>query len=211
MAALIPEHFTPQTPAQTINNFLQQLSQKSATWKLYPRVVSYKSKQSKELHIQCQGTEEGRADYNACDPIHALKSSLRVTGTIIWLSASLFRIGQSGADNNWHAYIMVYYNREVVIVDPDYKGKTGFQRNVRDFAALGLCRELLGLMTGEKTEKVGGGSCWGRAVKRVRIGHSGYGIPGQKKCMTMAGQWLNQFVEAGFPVGVFDSWEVIKM
>ena len=207
-----PEHFTPQTSAQTINNFLQQLSQRSAAWKLHPTVVSYKSKKSKKFHIKGQGTEEGRAEYDACDPIHALKDSLRVTGTIIWLSASLFRIGQLGTEEDqWHAYIMVYYDGEVVIVDPDYKGKTGFQRNVRDFPALGLLRELLGLMTGEKTEKVGGGCCWSRVVKRVRIGHSRYGIPGQGRCMTMAGQWLDQFVEAGFPVDLFDSWEVIKI
>jgi len=90
-------------------------------------VVSYKSEANKQYHIARQTTDEARAEYQACDRIQVLKRTLRAKGTIVWLSGSLFHVGDTGEDDHWHSYVMIYYEREVVILDPEYVGVVKFK------------------------------------------------------------------------------------
>jgi hypothetical protein len=214
MAAINPQTFTNNTPATILNQFLQQLAQDPQNqFTIHQRVVSYKSEANKQSHISRQTTDEARAEYQACDRIQVLKGTLRVQGTIVWLSGSLFHIGDTGADDDWHSYVMIYHEREVVIVDPEYAGVVAGQdqRRVRHMSGLGLLVELLPYMYKGKKERVNGSAAWGRPIDRVRIGRTGFGVPGQQMCNSMTGQWVQSFIQAGCPMEWFDGWEELRM
>ena len=123
MTPIVPTEFTQYTPSLIINQFLKQLqNEPENTFTIYPTVLSYPSMSAKRRHIESQATIQGKADYEACNHIQAVKSKLKADGTILWLSGSLFHVGMSGSDNPWHAYIVVYIHRRLVIIDPDYTG-----------------------------------------------------------------------------------------
>ena len=209
MAQLNPALFDATTPPSTINQFLAQLAlEPTNTFQIYPRVVSYKSEASKRGYIARQTTDMTREEYGACDKIQAVKCTFKSAGTIIWLSGNMSRVGDIGKDNVWHTYIVVYHERELVIVDPGYAGRAGSQRRLNDIAGFQLVREFIPLICKRRGEKVGGEGCWGRAITRIRIGSTGFGTDGQSKCMS--GQWLESFVQAGCPMDWFDGWEEIK-
>jgi len=214
MAAIDPQAFTNNTPASILNQFLAQLAQDPQNqFIIHERVVSYKSEANKQSHIARQTTDEARAEYQACDRIQALKRTLRAKGTIVWLSGSLFRVGDTGGDDHWYSYVMIYCEREVVIVDPEYVGVVGGQdqRRVRNVRGLGLLVELLPYMYKGKKERVNGSVAWGRRIDRIRIGTTGFGVLGQQMCNSMIGQWLQSFVQAGCPMQWFDGWEELRM
>ena len=176
------------------------------------RLVSYKSQASKLSHIARQTTDEGKAEYRACDRIQVLKQSLRAGGTIVWLAGSLFRVGDTGPEDDWHSYIMIYHEGEVAIVDPEYAGivQGQGQRRVKNMSGLGLVVELLPYIYKRQRERVHGAAGWGRQIDRVRIGTTGFGVPGQRRCNTMSWQWLQSFVQAGCPMQWFDGWEELN-
>jgi len=121
MAALNPQTFINDTPASTINQFLAQLAAEPANqFNIHQRVVSYKSQANKQSHIARQTTHEAREEYRVCDRIQVLKQTFTAGGTIVWLSGSLFRVGDTGPEDEWHSYILIYHEMEVVIVDPEY-------------------------------------------------------------------------------------------
>ena len=96
---------------------------------------------------------------------------LRLLGAFFGFPAACLELGRLGAGNKWHAYTVIYRDREIVIVDSENRGPTGVKRRVREFDGMWLARELLAVMSKRQTEKVGGESCWGR------IGFE-LGIPG---------------------------------
>jgi len=55
---------------------------------------------------------------------------------------------------------------------------------------LGLVIELLPYIYKRRIERVGGAAGWGRPIDRVRIRTTGFGAPGEMRCNTMTGQWL---------------------
>lgn len=178
---------------------------------IHPRVVAFKSQASKEHYIARQITSNGVAEYQGCDRIQVLKGSLRAGGTIVWMSGSQFHIGDTGSSDLWHAYIVIYCKREVVIIDPEYRGQEERNRRVKDIRGLGLVTELLPYIYKRQQDRVGTAAGWGRPIDRVRIGSTGFGIPGQLKCTEMTGRWLESFVHAGCPMAWFDDWEEVKL
>lgn len=56
-------------------------------------------------------------------------------------------------DNLRHAHVLVYYDREIIIIDPDYTESTAPYRRVQGFVGLGLVRGLLDFMTEEKKKR----------------------------------------------------------
>ena len=97
MATINPADFTPNTSSLIINTFLLQLShQETKEFQIYPRIISYTSKTNKAEHIRGQESDEGKAEYEACDRVQILKYFFSGKLTIIWLSGSLFRIGVAG-------------------------------------------------------------------------------------------------------------------
>jgi len=129
----------------------------------------------------------------------------------MWMSGSQFHIGDTGSSGLWHTYVVIYCNREVVIIDPEYGGREEWKKRVRDFRGLGLVTELLPHIYKKKTERIGTESGWGRPIDRVRIGSTGFGVPGELKSTEMSGRWLESFVQAGCPMDWFDNWEEVKL
>ena len=147
-----------------------------------------------------------------CDRIGALRGSIKAAGTIVWMSGSQFHIGDKGDIDLWHAYLVVYCNREIVIIDPDYLGDDGSKKRVNEFRGLGLVTTLLSyIYTSKKSAVTGTTRGWGRPIDCVRIGSTGFGMPGKQKCTEMCGRWLESFVHAGCSMGWFDKWEVVKL
>ena len=129
MAVLNSQTFTNDIPASNLNKFLSQLADEPANqFTIHQRLVSYKSEASKQVHIARQTTDEGQAEYQACDRIQVLKQALRAGGTAVWLSGSLLHVGDTGPEDHWHSYIMIYHQREVVIIDLEYAGVVQGQR-----------------------------------------------------------------------------------
>jgi len=85
------------------------------------------------------------------------------------------------------------------------------QRRVSGFTGLALAKELLTLITKRHKEKIGGESCWGRAVEKIKIGHTGFGNAGEEKGATMCAQWIQSYVQAGCPKEWFDGWEEVRI
>ena len=173
-----PANFQDDTSSTTINAFLKQLQMEPAntTFTIYPTVLSFSSKASKNQQQSNQSTPEGQAEYQACDRIQAVKNHLQVNRTILWLSGSLFKIDMSGGDNKWHAYIVIYHQGKLIVVDPDYAGKPEAVRRVKDLKGLGLFRQLHQFIIGGSGEKVGGETCCRRAVSEIRIRHTSFGV-----------------------------------
>lgn len=211
MTTIIPAEFTQSTSAHTLNLFLNQLqNETNNSFTIYQNVVSYPSLSTKQNQVNSQATPDEKAEYQACHHIQAVETKLKVHGTIFWLSGNVFHVGMSGNENPWHAYIVIYSNKRIIIVDPDYEGKTGSSRRFRDFNGLGLVRQLVDFINGRKHQKVGGDFCCAREVKDIRIGHTGFGFPKQNYCVKMSGQWLQNFVQNGCPMEWFNEWEVIS-
>jgi hypothetical protein len=208
-----PGQFTQQTDSSTIAQFLHQLAtDPTNSFHIHPHVVAFKSETSKQTHIRRQATPAMVAEYTGCDRIQALKGSIRAAGTIVWMSGSQFHIGDKGGSDLWHAYIIVYCNREIVIIDPEYLGDEGKKKRVSEFRGLGLVTALLPyIYTSKKKVVTGTTRGWGRPIDRVRIGSTGFGMPGELKCTEMSGRWLESFVHAGCPMGWFDNWEEVKL
>ena len=72
----------------------------------------------------------------------------------------------------------------MVIIDPDYTGKTGAVRRVKDLKGLGLFRQLFRFITGGSGERVSGETCCRRAISEI--------------------------VQNGCPMEWFNDWEVIR-
>jgi len=98
-------------------------------------------------------------------------------------------------------------------MDPEHAGvvQGQHQRRVKDMSGLGLTVGVLPYMYKKKTERVGGEAGWGRPIDRVRIGTTGFGVPGERRCNTMTGQWLQSFIQAGCPMQWFDGWEELRL
>ncbi|KAF8429513.1 hypothetical protein EV426DRAFT_581649, partial [Tirmania nivea] len=212
-AHLDPGQFTQQTDSSTIAQFLCQLATHPANlFNIHPRVVAFKSEASKQKHIARQATPAMVAEYTGCDRIQACKGSIRAAGTIVWMSGSQFHIGDKGGSDLRHAYVVVYCNREIVIIDPAYLGDEGRKKRVIEFRGLNLVTELLRyIYTSQKKVVTGTTRGWGRSIDRVRIGSTGFGMPGELKYTEMSGRWLESFVHAGCPMGWFDNWEEVKL
>ena len=200
---IIPAEFNEDsTSSQVLNLFLHQLQQEPTnTFTIYPAVLCYPSLAHKQRLIASQTTEERKEEYKACHHIQAIKTKLKVDGTILWLSGSLFEIGMSGGDNaaSWHAYIVIYCQRRLVVVDPDYQGEIGTSRRLKDLKGLGLFKQLVDFMGVAR-----------RAVEDIRVGHTGFGEPNSGARKRMCGEWVQDFVEKQCPMEWFDSWEVIR-
>ncbi|RPB18056.1 hypothetical protein L211DRAFT_854520 [Terfezia boudieri ATCC MYA-4762] len=201
-AHLDPGQFTQEMDSSTIAQFLHQLATDPAnSFNIHPRVVAFNSQASKENYIARQTTPAMVAEYKGCDRIQGLKGSIRAAGTIVWMSGSQFHIGDKRGSDLWHAYVVVYCNREIVIIDPKYRGDEGKKKRVSEFRGLGLVTALLPyIYTSKKNVVTGTTRGWGRPIDRIRIGSTGFGMPGELNCTEMSGRWLESFVHAGCPM-----------
>ena len=112
---------------------------------------------------------------------------MKATGSLFWLSGSLFKVGEGAQEDRWHGYIVIYCNCEIVILDSEYGGPVGVKECVGNFNGMWLAKELLVVMSQRQSQKVSGESCWGRAINRIRIGHTGFEQPGEEPCVAMSG------------------------
>ena len=62
------------------------------TFTIHPRIVAYNSKANKIQRIATQQTAEGKGNYEACDRAQAVKTSVKATGSLFWLSGTLFKV-----------------------------------------------------------------------------------------------------------------------
>ena len=87
--------------------------------------------------------------------------------------------------------------RRLVIIDPDYTGKTGAVRRVKDLKGLGLFRQLFRFITGGSGERVSGETCCRRAISEIRIGHTGFGVANLGKCVAMGAEFCSEWMSNG--------------
>jgi len=73
---------------------------------------------------------------------------------------------ETGAEDHWHSYVMIYYEKEVDIVDPEYAGAVQWQERVRYFVGLGLVKGLLPYIYQTSRWQAG----WARPIDWIRIG-----------------------------------------
>ena len=125
---------------------------------------------------------------------------MKATGSLFWLSGSLFKVGEGAQEDRWHGYIVIYCNREIVILNPEYGGPVGVKECVGNFNGMWLAKELLAVMSQRQSQKVSGESCWGRAINRIRIGRTRFEQQGEEPCVAMSWQWLEGFVRARCPI-----------
>ncbi|KAF8428754.1 hypothetical protein EV426DRAFT_640022 [Tirmania nivea] len=151
MAAIIPQPFDVHTPSADINQFLDQLAHNPHNrFRIHPQVIAYKSKNMKNNAIQL-ALEADRRDYEACDIMQQAKHSMVSSGSLLWLCGNISGIQQDG--NHWHSYALIYFERKVFIIDPEYRPPAPERvRRLVEIEHLDLAREFIALISAQKIQ-----------------------------------------------------------
>ncbi|KAF8416259.1 hypothetical protein EV426DRAFT_578797 [Tirmania nivea] len=105
MEAIIPQPFDVHTPSADINQFLDQLAHNPHNrFRIHPQVIAYESKNMKN---KCYPISTGGQAQNGS------------SGSLLWLCGNISGIQQDG--NHWHSYALIYFERKVFIIDPEYR------------------------------------------------------------------------------------------
>ncbi|KAF8430395.1 hypothetical protein EV426DRAFT_581412 [Tirmania nivea] len=208
MAAIIPQLFDVHTASADINQFLDQLAHNPDNrFRIHPRVISYKSKNMKNNAIQL-ALEADRRDYEACDIMQQAKHTMVSSSSLLWLSGNITGIQQNG--NHWHSYALIYFERKVFVIDPEYQPPApGRVRRLVEIEHLDLAKEFIPLISGSQNTIRHGVNCWGRVVDHVYLCGTGHIVQiGTGQCNPETGGWMQQFVRGGGDMSWFDRHDV---
>ncbi|KAI5777124.1 hypothetical protein EDC01DRAFT_636050 [Geopyxis carbonaria] len=180
-----------------IHNYLSSIDLPG--WFVYPHVISFNDEAHKGNQIQRNhrslvkgNVSEDYVDYyyKDLDRCHSLTTAykhIKTTGTILWLSGSMWQIENQG-QMAWHSFLFIYRNRKVILVDPDYATGEGKLRLTSLGGGLELGRKLIRMMEANR--------------RRIDLRMIGKGIPEDVQstganCNDLVYQCLQQFVKDG--------------
>ena len=77
-----------------------------------------------------------------------LKTVVKKEGTIVFMQIKISNTRSIGTQNDWHAYLFIYYDKQVIIVDPNY--------TTHDHKTRRLCHivgTLMNMVMGEQNQR----------------------------------------------------------